>query len=263
MESLTDLLRLDTISMLCGSDAEYEEVLNSREPAEPREGVQCPKCGNHEYTWIVRDGERYTRECECKKQRDSLARIRKSGLAEQMQRCTFESFDTSSAWQETAKRKVLQFCHDKNRGWLLLCGQSGAGKSHLCTAAAAKFLKAGASVRYMRWVEQSTLLKSCVSDDYEYLRRIKPLRECRVLYVDDFWKTQHGQLPTPADVRLAFDLLDYRYCNRGLITIISTERTAAELMEIDPAVGGRIYEMSEGYRLEFSGIEKNYRMNRR
>ena len=179
-----------------------------------------------------------------------------------MQRCTFEAFDTTSAWQETAKRKVLQFCHDKDRGWLLLCGQSGAGKSHLCTAAAGKFLRAGADVRYMRWVEQSTLLKSCVSDDYEYLRRIKPLRECKVLYIDDFWKTQHGQLPTPADVRLAFDLLDYRYCNRGLITIISTERTAAELMEIDPAVGGRIYEMSEGYRLEFSGIEKNYRMNR-
>lgn len=28
------------------------------------------------------------------------------------------------------------FWIEKNRGWLLLCGQPGAGKSHLCTAAA-------------------------------------------------------------------------------------------------------------------------------
>lgn len=253
---------MESRSMLCVSDAEYEALLNKREPNEAREGLDCPVCGNHEYTWVVRDGQRFCRECECKKQRDSMARIRKSGLSEQMQRCTFDLYQTPHEWQKTAKALVMQFVRDKNRGWLLLSGQPGCGKSHLCTAAAGKFLYAGAEVRYIRWAEDSLLLKACANEETEYTRRISPLKTCKVLYIDDFWKTQQGQRPSPADVRLAFELLDYRYCNRGLITILSTERSIFELLEIDTATGSRIYEMTEGYRVDFAGTEKNWRLNR-
>lgn len=254
---------MESTSTLCVSDAEYEALLNKREPAkEAREGVDCPVCGNHEYTWAVRDGKRFCRECECKKQRDSMARIRKSGLSEQMQRCTFATYQTPHEWQQVAKDTVLRFVGDKNRRWLLLSGQSGCGKSHLCTAAAGKFLRSGADVRYMRWVEESTLLKAVVNDESEYIKRMSPLKTCRVLYIDDFFKTQQGQQPSPADVRLAFDLLDHRGCSRGLVTIISTERSVMDLIGIDTAVGSRIYDMTEGYRLEFNGAEKNWRINR-
>lgn len=247
-------------SMSPVSDAEFERALNNRKPVEPREGIECDKCGNHEYTWIVRDGERYTRQCECKTRRDNARRLRVSGLSEQVRRCTFQTFQTPQEWQRRAKEKVLQFVRDKDRRWLLLSGQPGSGKTHLCTAAAGRFIAAGAETRYMCWVDESTALKSCVNDDAEYQRRIKPLKTCKVLYIDDFWKTQKGQQPTPADVKLAFDLLNYRYCNRGLITIISTERTAEEMLDIDQGVGSRIYEMTKGYRLEFAGREKNWRI---
>lgn len=247
-------------SMSPVSDEEFERALNRRERQEPREGVECEKCQNHEFYWVVRDGEKYYHTCECKAKRDSLWRLRNSGLMEQVKRCTFDAFQTPEAWQKTAKETVLRFVRDKDRRWLLLSGQPGSGKSHLCTAAAGKFIAAGAETRYMRWVDESTALKALVTDDAEYSRRITPLKTCKVLYIDDFWKTQRGKEPTAADVKLAFDLLDYRYCNRGLITMISTERTIDEMLDIDSAVGSRIYEMTDGYRLEFAGEYKNWRL---
>lgn len=243
------------------SDADYEKALNEgRERVAPREGVECARCKNHEYIWRVVDGERMTQDCPCREKRNSLRRIRQSGLSDQLARCTFDAFRTDEPWQATAKEIVQRFVRDRERRWLLVSGEPGSGKSHLCTAAAGKFIGAGVSVRYMRWVDESTALKACVNDDMAYRKRLEPLKKCKVLYIDDFWKTQRGQSPTPADVKLAFDLLDHRYCNRGLVTMLSTERTIEEMIEIDAAVGSRIYEMTRGYRLEIVGAGKNWRL---
>lgn len=260
MEKMNFLNLVVTNSTSPVSDEEYERILNLRDRTDAREGIECEKCGNHEYMWVVRDGERMTKECECKTMRDNARRLRVSGLAEQVKKCTFESYQTKCDWQRAAKETVLKFVRDKDRQWLLLSGQPGCGKTHLCTAAAGKFIRAGADTRYMCWVDESTLLKACVNNEEEYSRRMKPLKTCKVLYIDDFWKTQKGQDPTPADVKLAFDLLNYRYCNRGLITMISTERTVCDMLDIDQAVGSRIYEMTKGYRMEFEGTEKNWRL---
>jgi len=255
------------------SDEEQERDLNQRnqhERQEPRENVECTICGNHEFVWVVRNGERFTRECICKNKRNSLRNIRLSGLAEQLQHCTFENFQTPNPWQKVMKEMAQKFVQDENRKWLLFSGQSGCGKTHLCTAIAGNFLKAGKSVRYIRWTEDSVSLKACANDDEEYERRMRPLKQCQVLYIDDFLKTGnerdsktgqvHWKFPSAADIRLAYDLLDYRYCNRSLITILSSERSDAELLDIDAAVGSRIYEMTKGYRAQIIGKEKNWRV---
>lgn len=258
----TEMLR--NSNTLCVSDKEFEDALNksSRESRQPaREGIECEKCGNWEFVWVVHDGLRMTRECECKTARNNFCRVRKSGLSAMLEKSTFESFQTISEWQKIMKEKFLQFCRDKDRGWLLVSGQPGCGKTHLCTAAAGKFIRAGADTRYMRWVDESTALKSYINDDYEYRKRIDPLKTCKVLYIDDFWKTQAGKSPSPADVKLAFEILDYRYCNPGLVTMISTERTVQDLIDIDQAVGSRIYEKTKKYCLEFSySPDKNWRL---
>lgn len=241
------------------SDEEYQRALNKRPRVEPREGIECDLCGNHEYTWVVRDGEKYYKTCRCKTTRDNARRLRISGLSAAVRNYTFDAYKTPQEWQRTARDTVLRYVRDKDRKWLLLSGQPGCGKTHLCTAAAGRFIAAGAETRYMCWVDESTALKACVTDDAEYQRRMQPLKTCKVLYIDDFWKTQRGQQPTPADVKLAFDLLNYRYCNRS-ITMISTERTMDEMLDIDQGVGSRIYEMTKGYRLEFAGVEKNWRI---
>lgn len=259
MEQPTLLMGSNSMSPV--SDETFERALNHRERQEPREGIECEKCGNHEFTWVVRDGERYYRPCGCKVRRDSIRRIRKSGLGDQISRCTFAGFETAEPWQREIKTAVERFVHDKDRGWLLLSGQSGAGKSHLCTAAAGAFIRAGADTRYMRWLDESTALKALVNDDEGYFRRLNPFKTCKVLYIDDFFKTQHGAQPTAADVKLAFDLLDYRYCTRSLVTMISTERTIDELLDIDEALGGRIYERTRGNCIVIApGAGKNWRL---
>ena len=67
-----------------------------------------------------------------------------------------------------------------------------------------------------------------------------------MLYIDDFFKTERGKSPTSGDINIAFELLNYRYINGQLITIISCERDVDEVMRIDEAVGSRIYERTRG-----------------
>lgn len=240
-------------------DAAYERALNQRDPVAPREGVVCEACGNYEYVWVVKNASRYCRPCACKMERDNLRRLRGSGLENLIARCTFERYEAREHWQREAKEKVMRFVTDENRGWLLLSGQSGAGKSHLCTAAAEQFIKNGLETRYMRWLDESVALKALVGDEKEYFKRLNRLKTCKVLYIDDLFKS--NKAPTDPDIRLAFDLLDYRYCNPELITMISTERYMEELLKIDQALGGRIYERTREYRVEFGrGAQKNWRL---
>lgn len=241
------------------TDEEFEAVLN-REPGNLT-GFDCAKCLNRGFMWRIKDGCRVAVDCECMTTRRNLQRLKKSGLAPLMEEYTFDRFETPELWQREIKENVLRFVRDKGRRWLLLSGQPGCGKSHLCTAAAGKFLHAGVETRYMRWVDDATAIKAVATDDVAYDRKVSPLKRCRVLYIDDFLKTQKGKEPTSADVKLAFEILNYRYSDPKLITIISTERSMNELMEIDEAVGSRIYERTKGYRNEIAPDRaKNWRM---
>jgi len=67
-----------------------------------------------------------------------------------------------------------------------------------------------------------------------------PSTELELLYIDDFLKTARNPWDIPSwEQDLAFELLDYRY-NTGLDTIISTEWSVSELLDISEALGGRI-----------------------
>lgn len=230
-------------------------------------GYDCQKCMNRGFFWEYRDGYRFCRECECMDVRKSIDAIRKSGLEDFLNEKTFSAFQCKAQWRKDMKSRVLQFVGDRDRGWLLLSGQPGCGKTHLATAAAGKFLRAGASVRYMRWVEDGTRIKANVNDDEAYEKALRPLKSCKVLYIDDLFKRKNDQrdkrnLDTVdrGDIRLAFEILDHRYVNR-MVTIISTERTLDELYQIDEATGSRIYERSKKYQLIFDNDpKKNFRI---
>ena len=241
----------------CFNGEPSEQELNNREPVQGREGIDCHLCNNYEYTWTIKDGKRCIRDCICKQKRDSYARIRKSGLMGEINRCTFESYQTLEPWQEKAKQTAIDFT--QNGKWLLFSGTPGSGKTHLCTAIAGEFLEKGLDVRYMSWVDEATKLKALVNMPEEYDKFLHDLKNCKVLYIDDFFKVQKGAQPTPADVRLAFSILNYRMRNVELITMISTEWTITQLIDIDEALGSRIYEISKDYILTFSG-DKNWRL---
>ena len=234
-----------------------------REKTEWEKLIDCPICRGK--GWILKPaaevGE-YPYEamvkCKCYAKRASFARIRRSGLEDAIKRCTFDNFQTPEPWQETIKRRVQAFA-ETPKGWLFLGGQSGCGKTHLCTAACGSILGVGLEVRYFLWRDAATRLKAKINGP-EYDLEINDYKEVPVLYIDDLFKAGRGAV-SDADISLAFELLNYRYNQMDSITIISSEFMLDDIKNFDEAIAGRIRERCAGNILNIARKpERNYRM---
>lgn len=222
-------------------------------------GMDCPECLNKGYSLKVVKGEMVTVNCSCMKQRASIKRIAESGLEGAIDKLTFDSYIAKEEWQKSTKSCAEKYSQEGNGAWFFIGGQSGSGKTHLCTAIAGKLLRDGKSLKYMRWRDEATRLKSLVNDS-AYSTLIDECKTVDVLYIDDFLKTQRGQQPTSADVNLAFEILNYRYSSQKA-TIISSERSSNEIIYIDEALGSRIVELSKEYCVNIKNDRsRNYRI---
>ncbi len=201
-------------------------------------GYNCKKCLNRGYIAEIRNGTEVMVKCECMKKRDNLNRLKNSGIAASIKEKTFTSYIADEPFQCQIKKSAAEFVRSHNGKWFFIGGQNGCGKTHICTAVAGQLLKVGNSVRYMLWVEESPVIKGMVNE-LNYKEVISEYQKPDVLYIDDLFKGA----ATAADIRLAFQLLDYRYRN-SMCSIISSEHTLDEIYCIDRALGGRIAEMS-------------------
>lgn len=202
-------------------------------------GYDCANCKNRGHIAVIVEGYEAMRECSCMEIRRSLQRIAKSGLSGSIHECTFDSYVVREEWQRRIKTLAERFTESEDATWFYIGGQVGCGKTHICTAIVGKLLNAGKAAHYMLWRDESVRLKAIVNNDEEYEKVITPLKSIEILYIDDFFKGERGKPPTTADINLAFELLNYRYNNRNLITIISSERSVEELVDVDEAVGSR------------------------
>ena len=219
-------------------------------------GVDCPECNNTgRIVYTKEDGTLWSRECRCMAKRRTLRRIRNSGLGDMMERYTFESYDTPDEDRKRIKQKAQEFV-EADSGWMYIAGRSGSGKTHICTAICRELIDKGHDLYYMNWKDESTVLKASVMDSVDYEKRIQNLKKVRVLYIDDFLKGGSSA----ADIRLAFEIINARYNNSKLRTIISSEVRLKALFELDEALGGRIYERSRGCWLLTPDENWRYRM---
>lgn len=229
----------------------YEDLLRDRVArwnAQPGSlpGEDCPLCRNKGVVAILRNGEEIQRECQCMPKRRTLQRIERSGLKYLLKEYTFEGYETKTPWQKKIKASALDFVENHGNRWFYIGGQVGAGKTHICTAIVGELLARGLEARYMLWRDEAVRLKAAVNEE-GYSREIARLKETPALYIDDLFKTEQGKNPTAADINLAFELLNWRYNNPNLITILSSEKTTDELLSVDQAVGSRIYQRSKGF----------------
>ena len=235
-----------------------------------KDGYDCPKCLNKGYISIVQETIReestndYTealKKCTCWSVRAAIMRMKNSGLENVMQRYTFDRFETTETWQSHVKNTALRFIEEKGNVFFI-GGCSGSGKTHICTAITGQFLRQGKAAHYMLWQEEVLKLKACVMDSDEYQEQMQRLKSIDVLYIDDFFKPVGNQdKPSTADVRIAYELINHRYNNKGLITIISSERLIGEVLDIDEATGGRLVEYAGNYMLNIQRDKKrNYRL---
>ncbi|WP_407399611.1 ATP-binding protein [Treponema sp.] len=201
-------------------------------------------------------------DCECMKIRHTIRMMQRSGLKNIIRDYTFSKFIATEDWQITLKEAAKTYSLEK-KGWFFIGGQSGAGKTHLCTAICREFLLEGMPVKYMLWRDEAPKIKAAVNDAALYSAWMDPLKKVKVLYIDDLFKTGRGsedsQKPTAADVNIAFEILNFRYNNPDLLTIISSECTVNDIINIDEAIGGRIFERAKAFSLK-PDRSKNFRL---
>lgn len=230
------------------------------------DGITCETCKNKGYVAEIRRNlypTMYLVECpDCAVRRQSVRRMRASGLGDAIERCTFETFELREPWHQKIRDRVQEFA-EADVGWLYMGGQPGSGKTHLCTAASIRLMERGKSVRYMLWTDIATRLKGLKLDDEDYQDLIGPLKTCDVLYIDDIFKQRQGLQPTPADVALAFELINARYIRKDSRTIISGEMTTDQIIDLDEALGSRIIERARGHIIDIPRDKgKNWRMRK-
>lgn len=223
----------------------------------------CPKCKNRgEYAIKNESGEFTLTICDCMRIRRSNKLLQESGIAQQLKVKTFENFICQEPWQQYIRDKCISFTQSPTR-CLFLGGQSGAGKTHLCTVVCGYFVtKYGKTLRYVLWRDIVTKLQANVFNDIAYTKIVEDLKNIDVLYIDDLFKL----IPTKNENRvkeleIAFKILNDRELSKK-VTIISTEYTINDIRKFDEAIAGRIAKMATPeYIIQISRKpERNYRL---
>ena len=219
----------------------------------------CDSCKNGLIT-RQENGKLFSRECSCMGTAYSRHLLEVCGLDKLAERCTFDTYIPNEDWKRVVKEKAMEYAAGWRNNSFFISGQSGSGKTHICTAICNVAVKEGAKIRYFRWVEDGTQMKGMVNEAEEYKREMDDLAGCDLLYIDDLFKTGCSS----ADLRLAYELINSRYNLRKPL-IISTERSLQYIGGLNgkdgEAISGRIFEMCGKGRfcIGLYGAEKNLR----
>lgn len=233
-------------------------------------GYNCPICKNKGEIMVVKNGNKYYPECSCMQIHRCIDNMQRSGLGELLNEKKFSNYEQTEEWQKDVVDTSKRFIESESNCFLF-CGASGCGKSHICTATSSALLNKGIPLRYMVWTSEAPKIKSTVKDGEKYSAIIDELENIQALYIDDLFKTKKdkrtGKMtePTEADIRLAFEIINYRYNlaqtnKKRYITIVSTEWDVKQLNELNSALCGRLCEMAgKDFILSVYGEDKNYR----
>ncbi len=225
---------------------------------------ECPKCRDTGFLFRTdKNGYQVAYQCDCYAVKQAREMMKRSGISLEFQKKTFDNFDTRNNQQlSNAKTKAMQYVnnfgqteHDRYNS-IMICGQVGAGKTHLGTAICGELMNSGVAVVYMAYRNAVTKLKQNIVDEQGYNRELNQYTSARVLYIDDLLK---GRL-TETDINIMYEIVNYRYMN-NLPIIISTEKEPAALLEFDEAIGSRLWEMCRGNIIQLQGKELNYRLS--
>ena len=199
------------------------------------------------------------RRCACTSIREAQDAMKCSGLPETtLQECTFDRWQTPENWQRTALQKAQDYLYQALSdpgfsSWFVMSGRPGSGKTRLCSTLFRAMVEKGRRGRYLSWRDFARRAKSIANDGEKFAALTAYAKKPPLVYIDDFWK---GQI-TPADVHLAFEIINDRYAS-GKLTIFSSELTVEAILRGDEAIGSRLYERSKGYYVDCSRA-KNWR----
>ncbi len=251
------------------SDREYEQykadVYNSNQGTNSDNSslfdlYDCNECKNKFVVAFVNSYDEFAlKPCKCVKIRKTLKNISESGLTEELKSKTFESYNAAESWQKTCKNTALKYIDDNSRAWLFAGGQSGAGKTHLCTAICNVMLKRGLTVKYILWRRIVQKLDANRFNDENYQKILDDISKADILYIDDFLKSTDPK----KEINHAFEIINTRD-TADKRTIISSELLIDDIKKLDEALAGRIAHHAKNFKIQISkSIDRNYRLKRK
>lgn len=220
---------------------------------------KCDKCRDMLFI-IQTDGA--AKECECRSLKIAEEKLKASGVSEEFRKKTFDNFNyerSVEVMEAFMKAKSYSKNFEKIRvtrkNSVMFIGQVGSGKTHLAIAISNILLDKGIGVIYMPYRDSITNLKQSITDSENFQREISKYKNAQVLLIDDLFK---GAI-TKSDINIMYEIVNYRYF-KSLPIITTSEKTIDDLIEIDEAIGSRLYEMSKNYVAEIAGEKLNYRI---
>lgn len=210
---------------------------------------------------VEENGALRFQRCKCQSIRDAMGSMDRSGIPpDALAACTWENWKTPENWQRRALAMAQDYVQQIAAGdpsWFIICGTPGCGKTTLCTTIFRAIVEGGKPGLYVSWREFARRAKAVGNDRDDFREETEPLKNTPLLYLDDFWK---GEI-RPADVHLAFELINARYISKKP-TILSSENTLEAILRGDEAIGSRLFEMAGGYYMDCSRA-RNWRTARR
>ena len=223
------------------------------------DGIDCPICHNKGYI-LADDDNGVTQSvvtCQCMHKRKIKRLSEESGMGALL-KFRVKDFETEERWQKVAQYRAIQYIQTDAADWFVMLGQSGSGKTHLCSAVCNALIESYHDVRYIAWNDFADWYMDNKFDPVAKAK-LQELQQVEVLYIDDLFKGANGEYQIK---NIAFNLINYRYNNR-LRTIISSECSANDLCKLDEAIASRIVERAGEYLIQIPKTPaNNYRLKK-
>jgi DNA replication protein DnaC len=164
--------------------------------------------------------------CECKEvERKEKRRLQLQEMSNlgNVGNKSFQNFNQNvSGVVRLAYQDVVNYAEDP-KGWLVLIGPNGCGKTHLAAAIANQYLEEGSAVLFITVIDLLEHLRATFAptSTVVYDQLFSRMREAALLVLDDLGAHQSS----PWANEKLFQLLNYRY-NLGIPTIITMNNSA-------------------------------------
>lgn len=242
--------------------ANYRKHLIEEQQENPNR-YKCKLCNDKGTVYVQNeDGDIVSAHCSCYQSKVAARLGNESGFGVLLDLYDFSNFVPRENFQTQMLKMAQTFCKDENARWFFLGGQSGAGKTHLCTAISKYYINCGMLTRYLPWNEFSTKIKNLYGNPDRYNSLLDEAKNTQVLFIDDLFKsaTARETQPTEADIKLAFEIINRRYIDRDKITVVSSEWQMADLLKFDQGTFSRVYQGCGEYKIDISrNSDRNYR----
>ena len=138
---------------------------------------------------------------------------------------------------ELCKEAATDFAHVPEGQWLVIWGERGSGKSHLCAAVANHLIGAGTPALFITMPDLIAALKQAMelqsnTEQETYSGRLSLFKTAPVLILDDLG----AETSSPWSDGVLFEILDYRYRNR-IATMIASNVAPDRF---DPRIASRM-----------------------